>query len=185
MTSEVLELRLEPGVEGVIRLTAVAPTQLTFALSATPAAAEAGAIVVTAARVKATQLEIGPGTSFTQQVLQAAPTFDRDIRDVIKMDPRVSLDRQDVSTGGSGGLRYAFAANKPRLGFVRDVTRAGAVVGTTGEDLRTWLALDRSAYWVNLNLNEPDRITDRDLGKTHAGRALLEADLQLERTSSN
>jgi hypothetical protein len=95
-----------------------------------------------------------------------------------------SLQLRYVSTGGSGGLRYAFAANKPRLGFASDVTRAGAVVRTTGEDLRTWLALDRSAYWVNLNLNEPDRITDRDLGKTHAGRVLLEADLQLKRTSS-
>ena len=85
-----------------IQTTLQGATQLTFALKPVAAEADAGTIVVTAARVRATQLEIGPGTSFTQEALKAAPTFDRDIRDVIKMDPRVSLDRQDVSTGGSG-----------------------------------------------------------------------------------
>jgi hypothetical protein len=84
-------------VEG-IQTTLQGATNLTFALARSTGAAQAGAIVVTAARVKATQLEIGPGTSFTQQVLQAAPTFNRDIRDVIKMDPRVSLDRDDTGS---------------------------------------------------------------------------------------
>ena len=84
-------------VEG-IQTTLQGPTQLTFALARPSGAEQAGAIVVTAARVKATQLEIGPGTSFTQQVMQAAPSFNRDIRDVIKMDPRVSLDRDDTGS---------------------------------------------------------------------------------------
>jgi len=101
-------------VEG-IQTTLQGPTNLTFALSRSTGAAQAGAIVVTAARVRATQLEIGPGTSFTQQVLQAAPTFDRDIRDVIKMDPRVSLDRQDVATGGSGADRISCLGGNDRF----------------------------------------------------------------------
>ena len=90
-------------------------TQLTFALKPVATAAAEETIVVTAARVKATQLEIGPGTSFSQQVIQSAPTFDRDIRDVIKMDPRVSLDRQDVSTGGSGADRISCLGGNDRF----------------------------------------------------------------------
>lgn len=101
-------------VEG-IQTTLQGPTQLTFALKSAPTTAESATIVVTAARVKATQLEIGPGTSFTAQVLQAAPTFDRDIRDIIKMDPRVSLDRQDVSTGGSGADRISCLGGNDRF----------------------------------------------------------------------
>jgi len=84
-------------VEG-IQTTLQGPTNLTFALAKPSGATQAGAIVVSAARVRATQLEIGPGTSFTQQVMQAAPSFNRDIRDVIKMDPRVSLDRDDTGS---------------------------------------------------------------------------------------
>ena len=90
-------------------------TELTFNLTPAAEAAESETIVVTAARVKATQLEIGPGTSFNTQVLQAAPTFDRDIRDVIKLDPRVSLDRQDVSTGGSGADRISCLGGNDRF----------------------------------------------------------------------
>jgi hypothetical protein len=95
-----------------IQTTLQGPTNLTFALARSTGAAQAGAIVVTAARVKATQLEIGPGTSFTQQVLQNAPSFNRDIRDVIKMDPRVSLDRDD---GGSGQDRISCLGGNDRF----------------------------------------------------------------------
>ena len=90
-------------------------TELTFSLSPVKEAADTQTIVVTAARVKATQLEIGPGTSFNTQALQAAPTFDRDIRDIIKADPRVSLDRQDVSTGGSGADRISCLGGNDRF----------------------------------------------------------------------
>jgi len=89
-------------------------TELTFALAPVAEAADSNVIVVTAARVKATQLEIGPGTSFNTQVLQSAPTFNRDVRDVIKMDPRVSLDREDVGTGGSGSDRISCLGGNDR-----------------------------------------------------------------------
>lgn len=97
-----------------IQTTLQGATQLTFALKPVAAEADAGTIVVTAARVRATQLEIGPGTSFTQETLKAAPSFDRDIRDIIKMDPRVSLDRQDVATGGSGSDRISCLGGNDR-----------------------------------------------------------------------
>ena len=100
-----------------IMTTLQGPTQLTFALSApaaSTAAAEAGTIVVTAARVRATQLAVGPGTSFNTQVLQNAPSFNRDVRDVIRMDPRVSLDREDAATNGSGQDRISCLGGNDR-----------------------------------------------------------------------
>ncbi len=90
------------------------PTQLTFLLAAGTEAAETGTIVVTAQRVRATQLEVGPGTSFTTEVMEAAPSFNRDVRDVIKMDPRVSLDREDAATGGSGQDRISCLGGNDR-----------------------------------------------------------------------
>jgi hypothetical protein len=96
-----------------------------------------------------------------------------------------SLELRYVSAdAGSDWMRYAFAGKRPEVGFRTDPVLGEKVIRTAGEDLHTWLALDPSAFWVNLNLNEPNRITDRLLGQTNAGRVLLEADLQLKRTSS-
>src|SRR3546814_11591904 len=67
---------------------------LTFALTS-----GGGEIVVTGSRVRVTQLEVGPGTSFSTEVLESAPSFNRDVRDIIRLDPRVSLDRDDAGGG--------------------------------------------------------------------------------------
>ena len=72
-------------------------TQLSFTLTSVSAEASAETIVVTGVRARVTQLATGPGTSFNAQALEEAPTFNRDIRDVIRIDPRVSLDRDDLS----------------------------------------------------------------------------------------
>ena len=90
------------------------PTQLTFTLAPVTAEVAANTIVVTAARVRATQLEVGPGTSFGTEVLENAPSFNRDVRDIIRMDPRVSLDREDASTGGSGADRISCLGGNDR-----------------------------------------------------------------------
>ncbi len=58
------------------------------------------------------------------------------------------------------------------------------MIRTAREDLQTWLALDPSTFWVNLSPDQPDRIVDERLGRTNAARVLLEADLQLKRTSA-
>ncbi len=50
-------------------------------------------IVVTGARAKATQVAVGPGTAFDSETLEAFPSITRDVRDIIRIDPRVSLDR--------------------------------------------------------------------------------------------
>ena len=48
-----------------------------------------------------------PAPRSTPQVMQNAPSFNRDIRDIIRMDPRVSLDREDAATSGSGQDRIS------------------------------------------------------------------------------
>lgn len=69
-------------------------TSLAFTLSA-----GTGEIVVTGTRVRVTQLAVGPGQSFSSEVIENAPTFNRDVRDIIRIDPRVSLDRDDTGSG--------------------------------------------------------------------------------------
>src|SRR5690606_8050358 len=97
-------------------------TDLTFALTS-----GGGEIVVTGSRVRVTQLEVGPGTSFTTEVLASAPSFNRDIRDIIRLDPRVSLDRDD---GGSGVDRISCLGGNDRgNAFTVDGISQGDIYG--------------------------------------------------------
>jgi len=97
-------------------------TDLTFAL-----ASGGGEIVVTGTRVRVTQLAVGPGTSFATEVLQSAPSFNRDVRDIIRLDPRVSLDRDD---GGSGQDRISCLGGNDRgNAFTVDGISQGDIYG--------------------------------------------------------
>ncbi len=97
-------------------------TSLSFVLSSGQ-----GEIVVTASRVQSTQLAIGPGQSFTAEILENAPSFNRDIRDIIRLDPRVSLDRDD---GGSGVDRISCLGGNDRgNAFTVDGISQGDVYG--------------------------------------------------------
>ena len=97
-------------------------TDLTFAL-----ASGGGEIVVTGSRVRVTQLEVGPGTSFSTEVLASAPSFNRDVRDIIRLDPRVSLDRDD---GGSGVDRISCLGGNDRgNAFTVDGISQGDIYG--------------------------------------------------------
>lgn len=62
-----------------------------FSFSLTESAA-GNVIVVTGARAQVTQVAVGPGTAFDTQTLEAFPSITRDIRDIIRIDPRVSLE---------------------------------------------------------------------------------------------
>ncbi|MCJ8158485.1 TonB-dependent receptor domain-containing protein [Sphingomonas sp. LaA6.9] len=87
----------------------------------------AGEIVVTASRVNLTQIAIGPGQSFSTEILQTTPSFNRDVRDVIRMDPRVSLDRDD---GGSGQDRISCLGGNDRgNAFTVDGISQGDIYG--------------------------------------------------------
>ncbi len=91
-----------------------------------------------------------------------------------------TLDLRYIGKGKGGkGLDYAFSAKT-----VEDEYAAGWGGQEKGNLISdaffTWLALDPSTFWVNLNPDEPDRIIDAKFGSTDAGRVLLEADLELK-----
>lgn len=52
-------------------------------------------IVVTASRVSAAQLAVGPSQSFDLETLEGFPSITRNVSDIIRIDPRVSLDRNN------------------------------------------------------------------------------------------
>ena len=81
------------------------------------------------------------------------------------------------------GVRYSYSADALPGGFRQDQGLGSRVVQLTAADLRTWLVLDPTTFWVNLDPQEPDRVIDPQLGRTNAGRAMLEADLAMKRTS--
>lgn len=87
-------------------------SQLKFALAS---GADSETIVVSGARAQLTRLAIGPGTSFGADELENLPSITRDIRDIIRIDPRVSLDRTDevdrISCLGGNDRSNAFSVD--------------------------------------------------------------------------
>ncbi len=85
-------------------------TDLTFTLTS-----GSGEIVVTGARVQLSQRAIGPGQSFGTETIEAFPSISRDVRDIIRIDPRVSLDRSNevdrVSCLGGNDRSNAFTVD--------------------------------------------------------------------------
>lgn len=75
-----------------IQISLGASTVLSIDLD-TATAAGADEIVVVGTRSSVAQLAIGPSSAFDQTTLEAFPSISRDIRDIIRLDPRVSLDR--------------------------------------------------------------------------------------------
>lgn len=85
----------------------------------------------------------------------------------------------DTYHNGSG-VQYAFKADalttdEPSFGGRRAAQLAS-------DSFFVWLALPPSAFTVNLNPDEPDRIIDEKFGRTDAGRVLLEADLAMKKS---
>ena len=68
-------------------------TAFTFALTSTEGSATGNTIVVSGARASVSQLAVGPGTAFGQAEITAFPSITRDVRDIIRIDPRVNLER--------------------------------------------------------------------------------------------
>jgi hypothetical protein len=92
-----------------------------------------------------------------------------------------SLELRYLRESGSR-IQYAFKA--PTIPEGADAsTLAGIVRAQEASDaFFVWLALSPDKFWVNLNPNEPNRIVDATFGRTDAGKALLEADLEMKRT---
>nr|WP_189181189.1 hypothetical protein [Microbispora rosea] len=97
--------------------------------------------------------------------------------DFSTLELRYLADRPD-----SGEIQYSFSARPARPGFRQTPESVLQTATDATADLRTWLVLNPSTFWVNLHPRQPDRIIDQALGQTNAGRAMLEADLQMKRT---
>ncbi|WP_078971222.1 nucleic acid/nucleotide deaminase domain-containing protein [Streptomyces chattanoogensis] len=95
-----------------------------------------------------------------------------------------SLNLRYLSDTGSAktGLRYSMGAAP--VGTGGDNRRSDGVkaVAEASDAFFVWLSLRPSAFWVNLNPTEPDRIADSAFGRTDAGRILLQADLRMKKT---
>jgi len=81
------------SVEGQF-ITVSGSTEFTFELAQSTGAAE-NFIVVTGERANVQQVAVGPGTAFSVETLEGFPSITRDVRDIIRIDPRVSLDRSN------------------------------------------------------------------------------------------
>ncbi|MDX2391603.1 MULTISPECIES: hypothetical protein [unclassified Streptomyces] len=96
-----------------------------------------------------------------------------------------TLELRYVSDGAAGrGLAYAFRADAaPEDAPPPETPDAGLREAQEASDaFFVWLRLPPHKQTVNLSPVEPDRIIDPGLGRTDAGRILLEADLELKRT---
>uniref|UniRef100_A0AAU2A3I9 Uncharacterized protein n=1 Tax=Streptomyces sp. NBC_00093 TaxID=2975649 RepID=A0AAU2A3I9_9ACTN len=94
-----------------------------------------------------------------------------------------TLELRYLSDPGDG-LRYAFHAEPGGTAATRRSATGERSVREASDSFFVWLSLPSNTFWVNLNPNEPDRIVDADLGRTDAGRILLQADLELKRTTA-
>ncbi|HSG97345.1 MAG TPA: TonB-dependent receptor, partial [Woeseiaceae bacterium] len=74
-----------------------APASFSIALGG--ADEEIEEIVVLASQVQTVQMAVGPGSSFTLDDIESMPSIARQVRDVIRSDPRVSLGRADNGAG--------------------------------------------------------------------------------------
>ena len=81
---------------------------------------------------------------------------------------------------GGPGLQYAFSAQPAPEDHPSYGGRRAAL--TASDAFFVWLVLPTSAFTVNLNPDEPNRIIDSQFGRTDAGRILLEADLEMKKT---
>jgi len=81
------------SVEGQF-ITVSGNTEFTFELAQSSGGAE-NFIVVTGERANVQQVAVGPGTAFNVETLEGFPSITRDVRDIIRIDPRVSLDRSN------------------------------------------------------------------------------------------
>ncbi|QEU76252.1 hypothetical protein CP967_33580 [Streptomyces nitrosporeus] len=94
-----------------------------------------------------------------------------------------SLQLQYLADPGDGsGLQHAFRAAVNVSGRDLRPSSGLAAATQTSDAFFVWLSLHPHSFWVNLHPDEPDRIVDDQLGRTDAGRVLLEADLQMKKT---
>lgn len=73
-------------------------------------AAAADVVVVTAQQVNAAPVAIGPSSVFSLADLETQPAINRDIKDVVRADPRVYLDETAGGGAGTDGIQCGGAS---------------------------------------------------------------------------
>ncbi|MBU6320726.1 MAG: TonB-dependent receptor [Alphaproteobacteria bacterium] len=82
-------------------------TSLNLQFSGTAAA---DVVVVTAQQVNAAPVAIGPSSVFSLADLETQPAINRDIKDVVRADPRVYLDETAGGSAGTDGIQCGGAS---------------------------------------------------------------------------
>ncbi len=93
-------------------------TNVRVDLTSVDTAGSSDEIVVVATRANVSQLAIGPSSSFNLETLESLPSIDRDIRDVIRLDPRVTIDENNsdsISCLGGNNRFNSFTIDGSRL----------------------------------------------------------------------
>ena len=83
-------------------------------------------IIVTATRANLVNLAVGPSSSFDLSTIEALPSISRQIRDVIRIDPRVNIAR---GSGGRGFQVNCLGGNSRGNAFTIDGIRSGDSFG--------------------------------------------------------
>lgn len=97
-----------------------------FNITLSEAQANIEEITVTASAISVTNLAIGPSSAFNLQDIQNLPSISRQVRDIIRIDPRVNIGR---SSGGEGsGINCAGSSNRINS-FTIDGVRAADPFG--------------------------------------------------------
>ncbi len=73
-------------------------------------------VVITATQAGAAPIAIGPASVFSAEDLAEKPAINRDIKDIIRNDPRIYLDQTAGGTAGTDGVQCAGAS--PRFNSV-------------------------------------------------------------------
>ena len=90
------------------------------------ASATTDELVVTASRTNVTNVAVGPSSTFDLGTIEALPSVSRQIRDVIRVDPRVNIAR---SGGGQGFQVNCLGGNSRGNAFTIDGVRSGDAFG--------------------------------------------------------
>ncbi|MEM9669467.1 MAG: carboxypeptidase regulatory-like domain-containing protein [Pseudomonadota bacterium] len=107
-----------------------AAASLSFSLTAIDEgdAATLETIVVTGQQTGLQQLAIGPGTAFGLDKLSNLPSIDRDLRDTIRLDPRVIIDEtndDNISCLGGNNRGNTFTVDGVRTGDAFGLNASG------------------------------------------------------------
>ena len=87
---------------------------------------DADEIIVTATRTNVVNLAVGPSSAFDLGTIESLPSVSRQVRDIIRIDPRVNIGR---SSGGRGFQVNCLGGNSRGNAFTIDGVRSGDAFG--------------------------------------------------------